>query len=195
MLARMRSGETGTEEGEDRGIDAIYEKLVHPSSSFRAHLPCGLYLEKRYDEVLLGRGTSSPTPPFEVDLVVPGCTPVPGIGKDVVAEEMARGDLAGSIETTPEAALLDYDRLRFPLKVRNFRPGDRFQPLGVQGTQKVKEFFIDHKVPAFERPNIPFVVSAEGIAWIAGYRIDDRFKITDQTQKILKVQLVSQDIE
>jgi tRNA(Ile)-lysidine synthase len=59
----------------------------------------------------------------------------------------------------------------------------------------VKEFFIDHKVPAFERPNIPFVVSAEGIAWIAGYRIDDRFKITDQTQKILKVQLVSQDIE
>ena len=190
MLARMTSEEGGVEEGERPAIDPIYEKLVHPSSSFRVPLPCGLSLEKRYNEVLLGRGKRSPTPPFEVDLVVPGHTPIQEIGKDVVAEEVARSDHAGIIKTTPEMALLDYDCLRFPLKIRNVRPGDRFQPLGVQGTQKVKEFFIDHKIPEFERPNIPFLVSAEGIAWIVGYRIDDRFKITDRTQKILKVQVV-----
>jgi tRNA(Ile)-lysidine synthase len=190
MLARMTSEERDVEEGEWPEIDSIYEKLLHPSASFRMHLQCGLCLEKRYDEVLLGKGKRSLIPPFEVDLVVPGHTPLQEIGRTVVSEEVARSDHAGIIETTPETALLDYDRLRFPLKMRNFRPGDRFQPLGVRGSQKVKEFFIDHKVPSFERPNIPFLVSAEDIAWIVGYRIDDRFKITDRTRKILKVHVV-----
>jgi tRNA(Ile)-lysidine synthase len=190
MLARMTSEERDVEEGEWPEIDSIYEKLLHPSPSFRMHLPCGLCLEKRYDEVLLGKGERSLIPPFEVDLVVPGHTPLQEIGRTVFSEEVARSDLAGIIGTTPETALLDYDRLRFPLKMRNFRPGDRFQPLGARGTQKVKEFFIDHKIPAFERPNIPFLVSAEDIAWIVGYRIDDRFKITDRTRKILKVHVV-----
>jgi tRNA(Ile)-lysidine synthase len=195
MLARMTSEERGGEEGEGPAIDSLYAKLVHPSSSFRAHLPCGLFLEKRYDEVQLGRGKRSQPPPFEVGLAVPGRTPIQEIGKDIVSEAVAGRGYAGNIEATPETALLDYDRLRFPLKVRNFRPGDRFQPLGVQGSQKVKEFFIDHKIPAFERPSIPILVSAEDIAWIVGYRIDDRFKITERTQKILKVQVVSYDME
>ena len=190
MLARVRSEETGSEEDEWPEMDSVCEKLIHPSASFRTNLPCGLFLEKRYDEVFVGRGKRFPTPPFEVELVVPGRTSIQEIGKDVVSEEVARNDHVGMIETTPETALLDYDRIRLPLKMRNFRPGDRFQPLGVRGTQKVKEFFIDHKVPVFERSSIPFLVSAEGIAWIVGYRIDDRFKITDRTQKILKVQVV-----
>ena len=195
MLARMTSEERGGEEGEGPAIDSLYAKLVHPSSSFRAHLPCGLFLEKRYDEVLLGRGKRSQPPPFEVELAVPGRTPIQEIGKAIVSESVAGSGCAGNIEATPETALLDYDRLRFPLKVRNFRPGDRFQPLGVQGSQKVKEFFIDHKIPAFERPSIPILVSAQDIAWIVGYRIDDRFKITERTRKILKVQVVSYDME
>jgi tRNA(Ile)-lysidine synthase len=62
--------------------------------------------------------------------------------------------------------------------------------LGVRGTQKLKEFFIDHKIPRFERADIPFLVSGEGIVWVVGYRIDERFKITERTQRILKVQVV-----
>jgi tRNA(Ile)-lysidine synthase len=74
--------------------------------------------------------------------------------------------------------------------VRNFRPGDRFQPLGTKGTQKLKEFFIDHKIPKFERPHIPLLISDEKIAWIVGYRMDERFKVTSHTQRVLKVEIV-----
>jgi tRNA(Ile)-lysidine synthase len=74
------------------------------------------------------------------------------------------------------------------LKIRNFRPGDRFQPLGVRGTQKLKEFFIDHKIPRFERPRIPLLISGEMIAWVMGYRIDERVKITEHTQRVLRVE-------
>jgi tRNA(Ile)-lysidine synthase len=62
--------------------------------------------------------------------------------------------------------------------------------LGAKGTQKLKEFFIDHKIPRFERPKIPLLVSGEMIAWIVGYRIDERVKITEKTQKIVKVEVV-----
>jgi tRNA(Ile)-lysidine synthase len=85
---------------------------------------------------------------------------------------------------------MDYESLRFPLKMRNFRPGDRFHPLGVRGTQKLKDFFINHKVPRFERPKVPLLISGEMIAWIAGYRIDERVKVTEKTKKVLKVMVV-----
>jgi len=62
------------------------------------------------------------------------------------------------------------------VKDENFRPGDRFLPLGVRGTQKLKDFFIDHKVPRFERPSVPLLISEERIAWVVGYRIDERVK-------------------
>jgi tRNA(Ile)-lysidine synthase len=87
-------------------------------------------------------------------------------------------------------AFMDYESLQFPLRIRNFRPGDRFHPLGIKGTQKLKEFFIDHKVPKFERHKIPLVISGEMIAWIVGYRIDERVKITEKTKRVLKVKLV-----
>jgi len=190
MLARMTPVERVAEEGDRPDVDSIYDTLTHPPSSFSMDLPYGLFLEKRYDKVSLGRGKRPPTPPFEVDLVVPGHTCIREIGKEVVSEEISGSNHEGIFETPPDTALLDYDRLRFPLKVRNFRPGDRFQPLGVRGTQKVKEFFIDHKIPRFERPNIPLLVSGESIAWVVGYRIDERFRITERTQRILKVQAV-----
>jgi len=62
--------------------------------------------------------------------------------------------------------------------------------LGVKGTQKLKEFFIDHKVPKVERPNIPLLVSGERIVWIVGYRIDERAKVTEKTEKVLVVKIV-----
>ncbi len=74
--------------------------------------------------------------------------------------------------------------------MRNFRPGDRFRPLGVSGTQKLKDFFIDHKIPRFERPSVPLLISEERIAWVVGYRIDGRVRITEKTKKVLKVTVV-----
>jgi tRNA(Ile)-lysidine synthase len=103
---------------------------------------------------------------------------------------MLKDDEFGYLNGTSNTAFLDYQSLQFPLKIRNFRPGDRFQPLGVKGTQKLKEFFIDHKVPRFERAKIPLLMSGEMIAWIIGYRIDERVKVSERTQRVLKAMVV-----
>jgi tRNA(Ile)-lysidine synthase len=88
-----------------------------------------------------------------------------------------------------DTACFDFEELQFPLKIRSFRPGDRFRPLGVRGTQKVKAFFIDHKVPRFERERVPLLVSGERIIWVIGHRIDDGVKVTSKTRRILKVEV------
>jgi tRNA(Ile)-lysidine synthase len=74
--------------------------------------------------------------------------------------------------------------------MRNFRPGDRFFPLGAEGKQKLKDFFIDHKIPKLDRPKVPLLISGEIIAWVVGFRIDERVKITEKTNRVLKIKVV-----
>jgi len=177
------------EEGEWSDVQKIYQKLHSSSPSFLLELTHGVWLEKRYDIVSVGKGDIKTFPPFEVELMFPGRTFIEEIGEEVVIEETERDEF-GSDKGSFNTAFMDYESLRFPLKMRNFRPGDRFCPLGIKGTQKLKDFFIDHKVPRFERPKIPLLISGEMIAWIVGYRIDERVKVTEKTKKILKVKVV-----
>ena len=92
-------------------------------------------------------------------------------------------------DASPETAYLDGDKLHFPMILRNFEPGDRFVPLGMPGHRKVKDFFIDLKVPSKERSSTPILFHEQRTVWICGLRIDDRFKITPETKMILKATL------
>jgi len=86
-------------------------------------------------------------------------------------------------------AYVDGDKIDHPIIVRTVRPGDRFHPLGMRGSKKLSDFFIDEKVPFFERSLIPLVVCKTGIIWIGDMRLDDRFKVTENTRKILRLKL------
>jgi tRNA(Ile)-lysidine synthase len=174
------------EDGGWAEVNKIYKKLHQQAPSFHLELPHEVFVEKRYDIVLLGKGGVNPAPPFEIELLSPGRTFIEEIGKEVVIEETNR-DRLRNLDKPPNIALIDFESLHFPLKMRNFRPGDRFYPLGAKGTQKLKEFFIDHKVSEFERPKVPLLVSGEMIAWIVGHRIDERVKVTERTKKVLKI--------
>ena len=177
------------EEEEWSDVQKIYQKLHSSSPSFLLELTHGVWLEKRYDIVSVGKGREKAIPPFEVELISPGHSFIEEIGKEVVIGETDVDEFRrtrGSLDT----AFMDLESLRFPLKMRNFRLGDRFCPLGIKGSQKLKDFFIDHKIPKFERPKIPLLISGEMIAWIVGHRIDERVKVTEKTNKILKVKVV-----
>lgn len=189
VLGKICDWGIAVEEGGRPEIHELCQKLGQSSPSFFLELSRGAWVEKRYDAVLLGKGKVKPFSPFDVELVSPGRTFIPEIGNEVVIEEVDRDkyqNYSGPLNT----ALMDYGSLQFPLRMRNFRQGDRFYPLGAKGTQKLKEFFIDHKIPRFERPKVPLLVSGERIVWIVGHRIDERVKVTDKTKKILAVRVV-----
>ncbi len=189
ILERMNGGGTTTEEEHWAEVHQICQKLHQSSPSFLLEFPQGGWIEKRYDMIQCRRGRVKSLPPFEVEVLSPGQTFIEEIGKKVVIEETNREAFRNHHDSST-TALMDCNSLQFPLKVRNFRPGDRFHPLGVTGTQKLKDFFIDHKVPKIERPKVPLLISGEMIAWIVGYRIDDRVKVTEKTKKILKVTIL-----
>ena len=76
------------------------------------------------------------------------------------------------------------------MTVRKRRAGDSFYPFGLQGSKKVKDFFIDEKIPVTERDKIPLVLDKEGnIIWVAGYRPDGRFKVEGDTEEILRIEI------
>jgi tRNA(Ile)-lysidine synthase len=178
------------EERKDSEVSQIFKKLKQASPSFLLEFPLGVCMEKRYERVSLGRKSVEAIPPFDVELVSPGRTFVGEIGREVVTEEIDLEGRSGMPKANSETAFLDYHVLQFPLRIRNFRPGDRFQPLGVKGSQKLKEFFIDHKIPRFERSKIPLLISGEKIVWVVGHRINESARVSDRTKRILKVKFV-----
>jgi tRNA(Ile)-lysidine synthase len=86
-------------------------------------------------------------------------------------------------------AYFDMDKIHFPLVIRNFRPGDRFSPLGMSGRQKLNKFFIDHKVSRDDRKKCPILLSRNEIIWVVGHRLDNAAKIGPQTRRILKAEV------
>lgn len=82
-------------------------------------------------------------------------------------------------------AQLDFEKLRFPLHFRSWLRGDSFYPFGMKGKKKLSDFFQAEKVPVHQKTTIPVLVNGNGdIIWIAGYRIDERYKVKQHTDKI-----------
>ena len=86
---------------------------------------------------------------------------------------------------------MDLNKLELPLFVRSRTDGDGYNPLGLKGRKKIKDILIDAKVPREEREKIPVVLDQKGIVWFAGFRIDERVKITENTQKILHIDYIT----
>ncbi|MDZ7605298.1 MAG: tRNA lysidine(34) synthetase TilS [Cyclobacteriaceae bacterium] len=98
------------------------------------------------------------------------------------------------ITADPESALLDMDQLTFPLTVRRWKEGDWFRPLGMRNKKKVSDFMIDLKIPLTLKERIVVFISGEDIVWVAGHRIDDRYKITSKTRKIFRISKQQTDV-
>lgn len=89
----------------------------------------------------------------------------------------------------PFDATLDLDLLRFPLTWRRWRAGDFFYPLGMNHRKKVSDFLVDNKVPLTDKDAVTVLESDGEIIWVAGYRIDNRFRITPQTRRVVRFSL------
>jgi tRNA(Ile)-lysidine synthase len=98
-----------------------------------------------------------------------------------------RKDADFKIESFSHIAQLDKGKLHFPLTLRRWQQNDRFIPLGMKGSKLVSDFFIDSKISNFGKDDVWLLVSANEIAWVVGFRISDRFKVTPNTEQVLSI--------
>lgn len=92
-----------------------------------------------------------------------------------------------NIPTESNIACLDLDKVQFPLTLRNWKEGERFYPLGMQSQKKLSDFMIDEKIPLNLKRSVLILESENNIMWVVGFRIDNRYKITKDTQRVLMI--------
>ncbi len=94
------------------------------------------------------------------------------------------------IEKNPDIAFLDFNKIKFPLRIRKYQQGDYFYPLGMKNRKKLSDFFIDNKFSLLEKRNTWLLLSGKEIAWVVGKRIDERFKLTSQSENAIIIRLI-----
>jgi len=92
------------------------------------------------------------------------------------------------ISRNPNVAALDYDKLKFPLQLRKWKSGDFFMPLGMNRMKKLSDFFIDNKWSLVDKQNAFLIQSGNDIVCVLGHRIDERYKITEDTTKLFIIE-------
>jgi tRNA(Ile)-lysidine synthase len=164
------------------------------------YLPDNLMAKKIYNKIMIYRKriskeqTEEMLAPWEYDISIPGKTKIKSLDIEVEIKILDPADIKSSLYFTRKKSkgefleFIDYNKVKPPLKLRNRRSGDRFYPLKMKGLKKVKDFFIDNKIPKSHRDLIPILVDSEDkIIWIVGMRLDDRVKINSDTKKVLYV--------
>ena len=164
-------------------IDSVIDLIKGGRPGDRLYLPRGLRVIKNYSTLVMT--SELPVRIGARHLTVPG---------EAVMEEI-RGVIRASVDESADhsgegktLALFDADKAGTVLDVRPRENGDSFYPAGFGKRKKLQDFFVDEKVPRDERDEIPIVTAGDKIVWVAGFRGDERFRVTEETRRVLKLE-------
>lgn len=151
--------------------------------------PDGLRILFSYTTVSITRKEKKKWAEVQAPLPVPG--EIIFRGQKIVSEMSATKDGNRAWEEGKSFAWMDFDKVSLPFIVRSRKPGDRFQPLGMGSKKKLKELFINRKIPREDRDAIPLLISKGEIVWVGGVEVSDQVKISKETTMAVKVTLTS----
>lgn len=188
--------QSGTGDLTERHVNAMLKLMPGPAGK-SVDLPGGVHFAVSYDEAYVRLeqpdGYIAVDMGVETPLRIPGET-VAGSWR-VTATVEETGSTSGAQyarDPIPGGELVEHfdaESLSGPVTVRNRRPGDTFQALGMKGTKKLQDFMVDLRIPRDRRDGIPLVVSDQGIAWVAGVRIAEWARVRENTRQLLRIEI------
>ena len=186
----------------DVSFDTIERGLQFVSDPMRPAsrpLIAGLMLRTLGDDILLYH-TDSPVifnrlpqliKDAQVELPIPGKVELAGGWKlTALSESIALGSYQTYLNAQKgDFAAIDRSLISEPLNVRTRMPGDRIQPLGLNGTTKVSDIMINNRIPDLARARWPMVVSGDEVVWVSGIRMSHLFRLTEGTSSVIVIHL------
>jgi tRNA(Ile)-lysidine synthase len=172
-------------------VQQIINLFNSPKAGKVLNIPRGVTVTCSYDSVLFSKITDGicENELLVTQIAIPGTTellegPIRSVKTQIIA-----GTLSVCSLKTERQAFFDLEKTGLGIQVRFFRAGDRFCPLGMTGSKKLKSFFIDQKVPQSMRSHIPILTNADDdIIWVYGQRISHHYRVTDKTEKVLFIE-------
>ncbi|MGL5649604.1 MAG: tRNA lysidine(34) synthetase TilS [Clostridium sp.] len=163
-------------------------KLNYLGTNKKVDLPNGIYAENIYGEIYIKKREEKKVVEKKKICVL----------KEEVEKRSQFGDYEFNFEVLKNQKNLkitnndlikyfDYDKINKCIIIRNRENGDKMVPFGMKGTKKLKDIFIDMKIQKEKRDELPVIVFDDNIAWVVGVRLSDIYKVTKETENILKI--------
>jgi len=166
-------------------FDAAKRLIRTRRSGRRTEFPHGVVAGIEHSSLVLGRSKGKPAPPEAATIPAAGTYLLPAWNIAVTVELVeARG-----IDRRAKRAEGSFASVRFPLRVRARRPGDRIVPFGMKGRKKLSDLFIDRKIPLSRRDRIPVFEDGAGIFWVPGLAGAERTRIGSRTRRVIHVKV------
>jgi len=147
----------------------------------------GIEVRIKYGNLVIMKEKFGDKKDFCYDINIPSKIEIPEL-KAYLTIMLAKYNEIDRNKKDNNICLLDKEKLAASLQVRNRRNGDRINPEGMKGTKKLKDYFIDEKIPREERDLIPMITEGQEIIWIVGKRYSEKYKITDDTKEVVIIE-------
>ncbi|AIS53266.1 tRNA(Ile)-lysidine synthase TilS [Thermoanaerobacter kivui] len=176
--------------GDFYGLEYIHVEdvlsLLDKQTSSKVDLPFEIEVLKSYNNLIMRKVKPKEIKPFWNKLSIPGVTEIEGIGRfETTVTEI---DEVKNFNTGKYKKVFDYNKMQGEVVVRSRQPGDVISPINMKGSKKLKEFFVDEKIPREIRDEIPLIAIGNEIVWVVGYRMSDKFKVDENTKKVVIIQ-------
>jgi len=170
-------------------VERVLELANCGQVGHRVNLKENFWAEKEQNQLILFRQARKKA---KVRIPLRSKLTIPQLNLEISSKVINRKKLLTKITSkTERVAYLDLDKFTDLPLLRYWRKGDRFKPLGLEGTKKLSDFLTDLKVPRYQRSQIPLLCSNGRIAWVVGYRISEDFKVGPETKRVLCLEAVS----
>jgi len=173
---------------EMKHIDSAISLIISGKTGKKINLTDGFTVEISYDNFIINK-TVEKVPDFEYNIVLNRLNQIDEINKTLFAAVADIEDMSEVNIKDKDVISVDYDLIKGSLVARNRRLGDSMIPCGMKGTKKIKDIFIDLKIPKEERDSKLIIADDENIIWLEGYRINDKYKVSAATKKILNISM------
>lgn len=178
--------------GDLNGIESKHVELIisitdNGTTGAAVELPGNVKARISYNLLNIMMPTGETNVKFNYPMYIPGTTMIYETG-DILNTEVLEAGSTDYLDNKKFVKYFDYGKIKYNLNLRTRQEGDFIVPIGMKGRKKLKELFIDNKIPREQRDNIPLVATGNEIIWVIGHKISEHYKITGDTKKILKIE-------